>query len=334
MLRRLLELGCSLVDYERILDDRNRRLVFFGVHAGHAGMIETLWCLSRRLRGLGLHDPLDGMKHAYEYDDLQAAKDHLRQLGERIRRDGLGDALHPLVFGVSGYGNVSRGAQEVLDCLPVTEVTPEALPAAAARGGSAPGPLLKVVFKEEHMVRPVEPGAPFELQDYYDHPEKYRGDFERHLPHLDVLVNTIYWEERYPRLVTREWARRQAGRARLQVIGDISCDIEGSIELTLKATQPDAPCFTYDPASDSVTMGCAGPGPAVMAVDNLPCELPREASQHFSRTLRGMVPALAAADWTAPFERLDLPPELKRAVIVHRGKLTPDYAHLKDFLDD
>jgi len=334
MLRRLLELGCSLVDYERILDDRNRRLVFFGIHAGYAGMIETLWCLSRRLRQTGRPDPLAGVRHAYEYEDLEAARSHLRRIGERIRRDGLDATLHPLVFGLSGYGNVSRGAREILDCLPVTEVTPAALPAAAVRGGAAPAPLLKVVFKEEHMVRPVEPGAPFVLQDYYVHPEKYEGIFERHLPHLDVLVNTIYWDERYPRLVTREWARQEAGRARLQVIGDISCDIEGSIEFTLRATQPDAPCFTYDPGSDSAKSGCAGPGPTVMAVDNLPCELPREASQHFSRTLRGMLPALASADWTAPFERLDLPAELKRAVIVHRGELTPDYRHLKDYLDD
>jgi alpha-aminoadipic semialdehyde synthase len=202
------------------------------------------------------------------------------------------------------------------------------------RGGGAPASLLKTVFKEEHMVRPARAETSFDLQDYYDHPEKYRGVFESHLSHLDVLVNTIYWEERYPRLVTREWARRQGGDARLQVIGDISCDIEGSIEITLQVTQPDAPCFTYDPASDAVKMGCAGPGPAVMAVDNLPCELPREASQHFSDTLRDMVPELAKANWGVPFGRLELPSELKRAVIVHRGELTPDYSHLKDFLND
>jgi alpha-aminoadipic semialdehyde synthase len=334
MLRRLLELGCSLVDYERIIDDRNRRLVFFGVHAGYAGMIETLWCLSRRLEARGLPNPLAGVKQAYEYDGLDAAKSHLREIGERIGRDGLDPALRPLVFGLSGYGNVSRGAQEILDCLPVAEIEPSALPAAAARGGDAPGQLLKVVFKEEDMAQPSRAGARFELQDYYDHPERYQGIFDRHLPHLDVLVNTIYWDERYPRLVTREWARQQGDKARLQVIGDISCDVEGSIELTLKVTEPDAPCFTYDAASDDVKMGCAGPGPAVMAVDNLPCELPREASQHFSSALRDMVPALAGCDWSAPFERLDLPSELKRAVIVHQGELTPDYRHLKDYLND
>jgi alpha-aminoadipic semialdehyde synthase len=335
MLQRLLELGCSLVDYERIVDSRNRRLIFFGVHAGYAGMIETLWSLSGRYAALGLPDPFADVRHAYEYEGLDAAKSHLREIGRRIARDGLDERLSPLVFGVAGYGNVSRGAQEILDCLPVAEVDPEALPSAAARGGSPPAPLLKAVFKEEHMVRPVEPGVPFALNDYYEHPERYSADFERHLGHLDVLVNTIYWDERYPRLVTRDWARRTHGAGsggRLQVIGDISCDIEGSIEMTLKATMPDEPCFTYDPATDEVRMGCEGPGPVVMAVDNLPCELPRESSQHFSASLRSMVPALAAADWTADLESLQLPPELKTALIVHRGELTPDYRHLQEYL--
>jgi alpha-aminoadipic semialdehyde synthase len=70
-----------------------------------------------------------------------------------------------------------------------------------------------------------------------------------------------------------------------------------------------------------------------MAVDNLPCELPRESSQHFSAVLRDMVPPLAAADWGADFENLDLPAHLKRALIVHRGELTPSYRYLRNFLE-
>jgi alpha-aminoadipic semialdehyde synthase len=150
-----------------------------------------------------------------------------------------------------------------------------------------------------------------------------------------VLVNTIYWDEPYPRLVTREWVRHHYGkgrRPRLQVIGDISCDIEGSIEITLQVTEPSEPSFTYDPESDSVRPGCEGPGPVVMAVDNLPSEMSRESSRHFSESLRGLVPALAATDWSADFERLDLPPELKTAVIAHRGELAPQYRHLKELV--
>ena len=79
-------------------------------------------------------------------------------------------------------------------------------------------------------------------------------------------------------------------------------------------------------------MGVAGDGPCIMAVDNLPCELPRESSQHFSSVLREMVPALAAADWRADLEDLGLPSHLQRAVIVHRGELTPRYAYLREHL--
>ena len=140
---------------------------------------------------------------------------------------------------------------------------------------------------------------------------------------------------RYPRLVTRRWARQSHGggeEPRLQVIADISCDLRGGVELTLKSTQPDAPCFTYDVERDAVEMGYAGAGPVVMAVDNLPCELPREASEDFSRVLRGLIVELAAADWEADFDALDLPDHLKRAVVVHRGELTPDYQYLEEHL--
>jgi alpha-aminoadipic semialdehyde synthase len=336
MLRRLLDLNCTLIDYERIVDEHNRRLIFFGVHAGHAGMIETLWCLQRRLEGQGTPGPFGDIRHAYQYDSLAAAKRHLREIGEQILSNGLDEGLRPLVFGIAGYGNVSRGAQEVLDCLPVTEVSPGELAEAAGRDRAESDELIKVVFKEQDMVAPLDPTREFDLQHYYDTPADYMGRFEDHLPYLDVLVNTIYWTERYPRLVTREWADRHYTHEtsdRLQVIGDISCDIEGSIELTTHAAEPDAPCYTRDPETGSSRPGCDGRGPAIMAVDNLPCELPRESSQDFSRMLRDMVPALAGADWEASFEGLDLPAYLKRAVIAHNGQLTPEYRYLATALD-
>ena len=198
------------------------------------------------------------------------------------------------------------------------------------------GPLVKVIFKEKDMVEPKSKDAQFVLQDYYQRPENYRGVFEKYLPHLDLLMNTIYWEDRYPRLVTKKWANAHYGpdkRPRLQVIGDISCDIEGSIELTLKAPYPDKPCFVYDPQSGDISDGVEGNGPVIMAVDNLPCELPRESSEYFSEVLRDMVPALGQADFDSDFEGLHLPPHLKRAVITHRGQLAPSYRYLQEALD-
>lgn len=329
MLRRLLELNCSLVDYEKICGADGRRLVFFSIHAGHAGMIDTLWTLGQRLFARGVATPLAEIKQTYRYPSLEAAKDHLREIGARLDAE-MPAALRPLTIGVAGYGNVAGGCREVLDCLPCEWIDPEDLPAKGARDAAAPV-IRCVEFHEQHMVAPAE-GQPFELQEYYQHPERYRADFARHLDHLDILMNTIYWEPRYPRLVTRDWVSTHSD-PRLQAIGDISCDYEGSVEITLHSTMPDEPSFTYDPATDTVTPGVDGPSPAVMAVDNLPCEVSRESSEHFSRVLRDMVPALARCDWSVPFDKLDLPPELKNAVITHRGELTPDFRYIQQYLD-
>ena len=329
MLRRLLDLGCTLVDYERIVDERGRRLIFFSVHAGYAGMIDTLWTLGQRWRAQGTATPLAEVKLTHEYPSFAAAQAHLREIGARLA-DELPAALRPLTIGMAGYGNVARGCREVLDCLPAEWIAPQDLARLGARDPAAPV-LRCVEFREQDLVEPAR-GQPFALQEYYEHPERYRGIFARHLPHLDVLMNTIYWTERYPRLVTREWARAHR-RPRLQVIGDISCDIEGAIELTLEATMPDEPSFVYDPDTDTVARGVAAGGPAIMAVDNLPCEVARESSEHFSRVLRAMVPDLARCDWSAPFAELALPYPLKTAVIAHRGELTPAYRYLTEYLD-
>jgi saccharopine dehydrogenase (NAD+, L-lysine-forming) len=333
MLGRCLELGCTIIDYERIVDDENRRLVFFGNYAGLAGAIDTLWALGRRLAWEGTRNPFEDLKQASGYPSLDAAKAAVRSVGERIRSDGLPDAIAPLVVGVAGYGNVSKGVQEILDLLPTSETAPADLLSKAPSGLRKP--VLKVIFKEEDTVLRLDPSGPFDLGEYYDHPERYRGAFARYLPALHVLVNCIYWEPRYPRLVTKEAIRSlyAGGEAALRMIGDISCDVEGGIESTVKVTEPDDPVYVYLPDEDRAVSGVEGPGPVVLAIDILPSELPREASIYFSRILKGFVPAIAAADYSVAFDRLDLPVELKRAVIVHRGSLTPDYRYLEKHLN-
>ncbi len=336
MLQHLLNEGATLIDYEKIADEQNRRLIFFSVHAGNAGMIESLVCLAQRLELQGKKTPLQAVKHAYQYANLEEAKDHLREIGTRIEAEGMGDHRQPVIIGLAGYGNVSKGCQEILACLPVKSITVDQLEASAQASVDVVGPLVQVVFREEDMVETKSADAQFVLQDYYQRPENYRAVFEKFLPHLDLLMNTIYWEEKYPRLVTHKWAKSQYGpdkSPRLQVIGDISCDIAGSIEMTLKAPQPDNPCYVYDPASRSVTDGVAGHGPVIMSVDNLPCELPRESSEHFSRVLREMVPVLAQADFASDYGSLHLPSYLKKAVVTHRGELTPNFRYLQESLD-
>lgn len=334
LLQRILDLGATLIDYERIVNEQNRRLIFFSLHAGYAGMVETLAALGRRLEAQGRPTALAELRPAHEYGELDAMKAHLREVGARLAA-AAGDEP-PLVVGVAGYGNVAAGCREMLACLPAREVAVGDLAAVADRPAREVGALLVVTFREEHMVEPRSAEAHFVLQDYYQRPENYRGTFERHLPHLDVLVNSIYWDTPYPRLVTRRWARTAWGggrQPRLQVIGDISCDIEGAIELTARPTMPDEPCYVAVPDSGELVPGVVGPGPAIMAVDNLPCEVPRESSRYFSGVLGEMIPTLARADFREGFDSLLLPPHLKKAVIAHRGALAPDYRYLQEYLD-
>jgi len=333
MLQRALDLGCTIVDYEKIVDDRGKRLIAFGNYAGLAGMIDTLWALGRRLDWEGVESPFSQLKQASQYKDLSQAKAAIAVVGNAITSGGLPEELRPLVVGIAGYGNVSRGAQEILDLLPVTELTAgELLNGWNATDGDRS--VLKVVFREEDTVLPLTDEGAFELQNYYDHPERYRAAFARYLPRLTVLVNCIYWEPKYPRLVTKDAIRDLYADAKpkLRVIGDISCDVEGGIEVTVRATEPDDPVYVYSPDSGEAKSGVEGDGPVLMTVDILPSELPREASAYFSNILKEFVPALVAADYSVPFEALDLPNELKRAVICHRGALAPDYQYINTYL--
>ncbi len=335
MLKKMLELGCTLIDYEKVTDERGRRLIFFGRHAGLAGMIDSLWALGQRLNWEGIPNPFAEIRQTYQYESLAEAQKDVVRVGEKIAAEGLPESITPLIIGIAGYGNVSRGVQEILSLLPILEIEPDEVEAVSMGVDYSRNHVYKVVFREEHTVEPISPADRFELQDYYNHPEKYRSQFERYLPHLTVLMNCIYWDKMYPRLVTKSYLKRLFGgeeQPRLRVIGDVSCDIEGAIECTLHCTEPDEPVFVYDPFADRAIPGYAGKGPVVLAVDILPSELPRESSADFSRVLLDYIPAIAKADYSVPFEQLDLPPEIKRAVIAHRGELTPNYRYLEKFL--
>ncbi len=335
MLKKMLELGCNLIDYEKVIDEKGRRLIFFGRHAGLAGMIDTLWALGKRLTWEGVPSPFSEIRNAYKYNSLAEAKESISQVGEKIKKDGLPEPLTPLIFGITGYGHVSTGAQEILNLLPFEQINPEEIFTLTKQSNFSKNRIHKAVFKEGHMVEPILPENHFDLRDYYDHPKKYRSRFESYIPHLTVLVNCIYWDERYPRLVTKRFLRKlyaEDKNRRLRVIGDISCDIEGSIECTVKETQPDNPVFVYNPTEEQVTDGYEGGGLVILAVDNLPCEISREASLDFSRVLKPFIPLIAKADFPANFEQCMLPSTIKNAVIVYHGEFTPDYRYMQSFL--
>lgn len=334
LLRRLLDLRCTLIDYEKITDAANRRLVLFGREAGQAGMIDTLHALGARLAAEGYDTPLSQVGMAYTYDDLADAKEKIALVGEAIEDGRLDLPDLPLVVGFTGRGNVSQGAQEIFDLLPFDEVPPDRLEEICS--GDEPyyrNRLVKVRFEKEHLAA-HRGGAPFDEAEYRRHPERFRGRLAEFLPFVTILMTGHYWTDAFPRFFTKAEATEmwRRGQKKLKLIGDVTCDIDGAIEMTYRATVIDQPTYVYLPEEDAYRDGLEGDGIVVMAVDNLPCELPRDASRRFSHALRGFVSAIAHADYGLPFEALALPPEIERAVITHRGQLTPAYRYLEKYL--
>lgn len=323
LLQILIDKKCTLIDYEPIKDENDRRLVFFGRHAGYAGMVNGLFTLGKRLSALGTPNQFEKIKQAKDYPDLETAKEEIKMLGENIE---LPDEINPLVIGITGYGNVSIGAQKILDLLPVTQISTSELVTVKLEKNK----IYKVVFKEEDIVERID-GSKFDLEEYYNEPEKYQSKFDQYLPKINLLVNAIYWEEKYPRLVTKEFIANNYLK-NLIAIADLSCDINGSIEMTEKATLSGNPVFIYDPKTNSIEDGFRGNGIALMTVDNLPAEIPVESSEWFSKSLMPLVPKLFEADYSKDFEQLNLSDELKNACVVYKGMLTPNFKYLEEYL--
>ena len=329
MLKDMINKGCTLIDYECIKDNTEKRLVFFGKFAGYAGTIDALFGLGKRLNALGYNNLLEHIKPAYKYHDLTAAKDAISIIGDEIKNIGLPIELAPYVFGFTGYGNVSNGAQEVFDMLPFEEVLPEDLKNLNMNENKK---LYKVIFREEHMVKPSHPENSFELFDYFKHPEKYVPRFTEFIPYLSVIINAVYWDDRYPRLLSIDYLK-QNPKQKLLLVSDISCDIEGSIQFTRKSTKPDNPAYVYNPYTDEITDGFEGEGIVDLAVDILPTELPRDSSAEFSRSLLPFVDGIVSVDLDKNLDEAGFPDEIKRAVIVYKGELTPNYEYLNKYLN-
>jgi saccharopine dehydrogenase (NAD+, L-lysine forming) len=331
MLKRMMELKCTLIDYEKIEDELGRRLIFFGRFAGLAGMINTFWSVGQRLKQQGIDTPFATLRQAVTYASLAEARQALTKVGFEIARHGLPEALQPFTIGFTGYGNVSNGAQEIAHLMPIQEISPEELLNLSNRNDLPGNVLYKTIFREKDLAEPIDPDTSFDLQHYYKHPHLYRSRFEPFIPHLSVLVNGMYWDARYPKLITKEHLKAMypAGEPKLRVIGDITCDVDGSIESTVKAAPVEDPVFVYDPATDQIVSGFEGQGIQMMTVDILPTELPRESSNAFGDALLPYMEAIAKADFSKPFLHLDLPNPILRGMILYKGELTPDFTYIQ-----
>ncbi len=334
MLKRLMDSGSTLIDYEKITDEQGRRKVFFGPFAGDAGAIDILWLLGENWKDRGINTPFAKVKQALHYDSVQDAKNKLSELGKELELNGFPEQAGPVFIGILGYGNVSRGAQQIFEQFPHKYITPEELPAFAESGKASLNKIYLTVFKEEHLVEHNEK-QPFVLQDYYDHPEDYHSVFQNYLPYFTLLVNATYWTKAYPTFVSWDALSTLSAaqeKPKLKAIADITCDPNGSVECTVKCTDSGMPAFRVFPREKKSEDGHLGDGIIVLAVDNLPAEVPRDASEFFSRSLSPFVPGIMQADFNKPLDECGLPPEIKRAVIVYKGKLTPDFSYLQQYV--
>ncbi|VAI61791.1 unnamed protein product [Triticum turgidum subsp. durum] len=228
---------------------------------------------------------------------------------------------------------VSQGAQEIFKLLPHTFVDAEKLPELSA-GKSLPPhhqstrrafQLYGCVVTSKDMVAPKDPNRCFDKADYYAHPEYYRPVFhERIAPYASAIVNCMYWERRFPRLLSIDQLQQlMKNGCPLVGISDITCDIGGSIEFVNKSTSIERPFFRYDTSTNLYHDDMEGDGVICLAVDILPTEFSREASQHFGDILSRFVTSLASAKGL-----LELPSHLRRACIAYAGKLTPLYEYI------
>ncbi|XP_013735142.2 alpha-aminoadipic semialdehyde synthase isoform X1 [Brassica napus] len=334
LLDKILSERVTLYDYELIVGDHGKRLLAFGQYAGRAGLVDFLHGLGQRYLSLGYSTPFLSLGSSYMYSSLAAAKAAVISVGEEIASQGLPLGICPLVFVFTGTGNVSLGAQEIFKLLPHTFVEPSKLPELFVRdkGVSQNGKSTKRVHHvygcistSQDMVEHQDPSNSFDKADYYVHPEHYNPVFhEKIAPYTSVLVNCMYWEKRFPRLLsTKQLQDLTAKGCPLVGICDITCDIGGSIEFVNRATLIDSPFFRFNPMNNSYYQDMDGNGLLCMAVDILPTEFAKEASQHFGDILSEFVGSLASMT-----EIENLPTHLKRACISYRGELTSLYEYI------
>ena len=161
------------------------------------------------------------------------------------------------------------------------------------------------------------------MYDFFDHPENYKSDFIRFAKVSDLYIAGHFYASGAPYIFTREDAKREGFK--IKVVADISCDIDGPVASTLRASTMADPIYGYDPESESEVDFHNPNAIAVMAVDNLPNELPRDASQGFSENfVTYVIPAFFNGDKDGILER---------ARMTQNGKLTPRYTYLQEFVN-
>ena len=300
LLMEVVQKKIQLVDYEVLTDKNGMRIIGFGRFAGLVGAYNGF-------RAYGLRNRLFDLKPAYMCRDMEEMVAELTAV-----------ELPPLRIAVTGGGRVAGGVCELLDKAGVRQLTVDQYLSGARADRPGYAQLNPADYNRHHL------GLAFDQLHFYNFPTEYTGTFDRFIPCTDILIGAAYWDPSAPVLFTREDVKRSDFR--ISVIADITCDIDGSIPTTRKASTIDDPFYDYDPLSGDLREPFSHPDHiTVMAVDNLPCELPRDASLDFGKNLiEKVIPCLAGDD---PGEMI------LRASITREGTLTERFSYLQDYLD-
>lgn len=299
LLQEILKKRIRLIDYECLTDHQGNRLVAFGRFAGIVGAYNALWTWGKRT---GLYD----LPRAYTCRNMA-------QLHEEIKSLPLGS----LKFAITGGGRVSNGAIEIMEKAGVQRVSPKEL-----ISGVYSYPVYAQLRSSDYY-KPLDAGLDFKA--FYKNPEAFVSNFSDYFTSVDVLIHCAFWDQRADRLFSQE--EMADDDFRIKVIADISCDIDGSIPSTTQPSTIAEPVYDYDPLSREIGEAFSHENHInVMAIDNLPTELPYDASAEFGEMLsRYVIPALVIGD------KEDV---LKRATITLEGELTERYKYLEDYISE
>jgi alanine dehydrogenase len=297
LLQEIIRRKIRLIDYEAFKDKQGNRLVAFGRYAGIVGAYNGLWTYGRRFGGFQL-------RRAFECFDVNDLKLELRKV-----------FLPPVKIILTGAGRVGRGAMETLDTAGIRKVSPIDF---LTRQFDAP--VYVQLSSADYHIR-IQ-GGHFNREEFHQHPDRYSSHFTDFTKVADVLMAGAFWNPDAPVLFTRE--EMMSKDFKIKIIADITCDIEGSIPSTKKASSIADPIYDYDATTDSVQPPLSNDSfVTVMAVDNLPCELPRSASEEFGKDLIDRI--------LKPLFIDDEDGIIERATIAKDGALTANFMYLSDY---
>ncbi len=300
LLQAVLEKKIQLLDYEVLTNREGIRIIGFGRFAGLVGAYSGI-------RAYGLRNKLFELKPAHKCEDLADMFEQLNLID-----------LPPVKIAVTGNGRVANGVIEILDHLNIMRLSPDKF----LELNKPSSPVFAQLLPGNYVHR--KNGYEFDLFHFFTHPAEYENAFIPFAKSTDLLLASAYWDPKAPILFSADDMKMHSFR--ISVISDITCDIEGSIPSTKRASSIDEPFYDYNPETEELEPAFTSKkNITVQAVDNLPCELPKDASLDFGQNLINKVfPSLFGEDTDGIIER---------ASITKNGKLTQRFEYLQDFAD-